>query len=118
LLAGDASSARAFADDGFTALQLAAFLGNAESVRVLVDAGADVNAAARNEMKVQPLHAAAARPAGIDIEACRILLEAGADPNAHQQGGYTPMDEAVLRKHDALIALLREHGARPAQDPT
>ncbi len=55
---------------------------------------------------------AAARPMGIDLEMCRLLLEAGADPNGKQQGGHTPMDEAVLRKHDGLIALLREFGAQ------
>ncbi len=112
LLAADPSLAHDVADDEFTALALAAFLGDADSVRVLIEAGADVNAVAQNDMKVQPLHAAAARPYGIDLEMCRLLLEAGADPNAKQQGDHTPMDEAALRNHDGLIALLREYGAQ------
>jgi ankyrin repeat protein len=99
----------AWSADGFTALHFAAYLGGAAAVRVLLDAGADVHAVARNDMRVQPLHSAAALG---DVEACRLLLDAGADPNAAQQGGYLPLDEAVLTKNDALAELLRARGAR------
>jgi tankyrase len=90
-------------------LHFAAFLGGPAAVRVLLDAGADVAAVARNEMRVQPLHSAAANGT---VESSRLLLEAGADPNARQQQDFTPMDEAVLTHNDALIALLEEYGAQ------
>jgi ankyrin repeat protein len=60
-------------------------------------------------MRVHPLHSAAALG---DVEACRMLLDAGADPNAAQQGGYTPLDEAVFNDKDELAALLRARGAQ------
>ena len=108
LLAEDASLAAAWSDDGFTALHFAAFLGGPAAVRVLIEAGSDVGAVARNEMLVQPLHSAAANG---NVESCRLLLEAGADPNAKQQKDFTAMDEAVLTKNEALITLLEQHGA-------
>jgi ankyrin repeat protein len=110
LLAAEPASARAWSADGFTALHFAAFLGGPEVVRVLIGAGADVGAVARNEMKVQPLHSAAAAARG-NVESSRLLLEAGADPNARQQRDFTPMDEAVLNGNDELIALLERYGA-------
>jgi len=109
LLTSDPDLVRAWSADGFTALHFAAYLGGAPAVRALLDAGADVHAVARNDMRVQPLHSAAALG---DVEACRLLLDAGADPNAAQQGGYMPLDEAVLTKNDALAELLRSRGAQ------
>lgn len=109
LLAADPEVAHAWSADGFTALHFAAYLGGADAVRVLLDAGSDARAVARNDMRVQPLHSAAALG---DVEACRLLLDAGADPNAAQQGGYVSLDEAVLTKNDALAELLRSHGAQ------
>ncbi len=111
LLAADAEGAHDWSADGFTPLHFAAFLGGAESVRLLLDVGADVHAVARNDMRVQPLHSAAALG---DVEACRLLLDAGADPNAAQRGGYVPLDEAVFNGKDELAALLRARGAEPS----
>jgi ankyrin repeat protein len=110
LLRSDPALARAWSDDGFTALHLAAFLGGAGVVRELLAAGADVDAVARNEMRVQPLHSAVAAPV-LDLEACRLLLAAGADANARQQGEFTPLMEAEQRDDQSLVSLLREHGA-------
>jgi ankyrin repeat protein len=109
LLADDREDAHQWSADGFTALHFAAYLGGADAVQMLLDAGSDASAVARNDMRVQPLHSAAALG---DIEACRLLLDAGADPNAEQAGGYVPLDEAVLTKNDLLAELLRARGAR------
>ena len=100
--------------DGFTALHFAAYLGGHDSVQVLLEAGADVHAVARNEMQVQPLHSGAALG---DVEACRLLLDAGADPNAAQHGGWTPLDEAVITKNEPLAVLLRARGGRLSGNP-
>jgi len=109
VLSSDPNLAHAWSADGFTALHYAAFMGGADAVRVLLDAGADVHAVARNDMRVQPLHSAAALG---DVEACRMLLDAGADPNAAQQGGYVPLDEAEFNGKDELARLLRARGAQ------
>jgi ankyrin repeat protein len=107
LVDADPAGVYAWSADGFTALHFAAFMGGPEAVRILLDAGAAVGAVARNEMQVQPLHSAAANG---NVESCRLLLEAGADANARQQSNYTPMDEAVQKKNEELIALLRSYG--------
>jgi hypothetical protein len=97
------------ASDGFTALQLACFFGQAEVALHLLAAGADPHAVAQNVMKIQPLHAAVANG---NIQIVRALLERGADPNARQQDDFTPLMAALQRKNEALIEVLREYGAR------
>jgi ankyrin repeat protein len=110
LVAADPALVNAWSSDGFTALHLAAFLGTTETARVLLDAGADPAAVARNDMLVQPLHSAAAAH---NTELCRLLLERGAPVNGQQQKGYTALDEATMTNQDDLRDLLMEHGADP-----
>jgi ankyrin repeat protein len=110
LLSQDPSQANAWAADGFMPVGLAAFFGRAAAARVLLDGGADVHAVARNEMKVQPLHAAVAAR---DIEIVQLLLDRGADPNARQQIGYTALMGAAGAGRDDMVSLHRAHGADP-----
>jgi ankyrin repeat protein len=100
--------------DGFTALHYAAFFGHLEATTVLVEAGADIEARARNQQfaaDARPLHSAAA--AG-EIDICALLLDAGADVNAQQHGGFTPLLEAAQQGDAALAALLLRRGADPS----
>jgi len=60
LLAHDRALVKARSADGFTPLHLASFFGHPQAARLLVERGADVADVARNELKVQPLHSAAA----------------------------------------------------------
>ncbi len=60
LLDQDPSVANAWATDGFQPLGLASFFGHFDAVQLLVERGAEVNSASRNQMKVMPLHSAAA----------------------------------------------------------
>ena len=99
------------APDGFTPVALAAFFGQPAAVKALIAAGADVNAAAKNPLKVAALHAAVA---GGKLEIVRTILEAGGDPNAQQQQGFRPIHEAGTRANRALAELLLNHGADPS----
>jgi len=110
LLADDARLANARNVDGHTVLGLAAFFGADAAVRRLLDAGADPNAAAANDMRVAPLHAAAAAHR---TDLIRLLLDAGADPNARQQAGWTPLHEAANNGDAEMAAALLSAGADP-----
>jgi ankyrin repeat protein len=107
-LARDPELATAFAPDGFTALGLASFFGHVEAVEILLAAGARVNDASRNEMRVAPLHSALA---GGHAEIVERLLAAGADVNAVQADGYTPLHEAAQNGDQALAERLVAAGA-------
>jgi uncharacterized protein len=112
LLDEDAGLANAWAEDGFQPLGLASFFGHVEAARLLVERGAEVNSASRNEMKVMPLHSAAATgDADIRYELAKLLLEHGADPNVRQQDDFTPLMEADQNGDARLRELLVEHGA-------
>jgi ankyrin repeat protein len=112
LLEADPALANAWAEDGFQPLGLASFFGQADAARLLVDHGAEVNSASRNQMKVMPLHsAAAAQDPGVRYEIAQLLLDAGADPNARQQDEYTPLMAADQHGDARLRKLLVAHGA-------
>jgi ankyrin repeat protein len=110
ILKGSPARASEYAPDGFTPVALAAFFGQAAAVKALIAAGADVNAAARNGLKVAALHAAVA---GGKLDIVKAVLEAGADPNAQQQAGFRPIHEAGTKANRALAELLLKHGADP-----
>jgi ankyrin repeat protein len=112
LLDEDPSLANAWAEDGFQALGLASFFGHVEAARLLVESGAKINSVSRNEMKVMPLHSAAATDdPEARYELAKLLLEAGAEPNARQQDEFTPLMAADQRGDDRLAKLLQEYGA-------
>jgi ankyrin repeat protein len=112
LLDQDPGLANAWADDGFQPLGLASFFGHVDAARMLVERGAEVNSASRNDMKVMPLHSAAATGDGdTRYELAKLLLENGADPNAVQQDEYTPLMAADQHGDQRLRDLLVEHGA-------
>ena len=112
LLEEDPSLANAWAEDGFQPLGLASFFGHVEAARLLVERGAEVNPASRNDFKVMPLHSAVAeKDPETRYEIAKVLLEHGADPNARQQDDYTPLMAADQQGDAALRELLVEHGA-------
>jgi ankyrin repeat protein len=114
LLDEDPSLANAWAEDGFQPLGLASFFGHLEAARLLVERGAEVNSASRNEMKVMPLHSAAATgDPEARYELAKLLLGHGADPNARQRDEFTALMAAEARGDDRLRRLLVQHGAEP-----
>jgi ankyrin repeat protein len=108
LLAGDPSLAHSFSADGWTPLHLAAFFGNDECARTLLDAGAKVNERSTNAMRNMPLHAAAA---GRRTEIVRLLIERGAYVNARQRGGWAALHAAAQNGDVEMARLLIAAGA-------
>lgn len=96
------------APDGFVPLGLAVFFRQGAIARLLIDAGADVNARAANAQQVAPVHAAVARN---DLAMLELLLLQGADPDAPQARGFRPLHGAALGGHTAAVALLLMFGA-------
>jgi ankyrin repeat protein len=108
LLKEDSALLNAYASDGFFPLALAAFFGHIETVRLLLDAGADVNQQSRETMKVAPLHSAiAARK----IDIVKMLLARKADAGRAGGGGVTPLHEAAISGQIDMATLLIDSGA-------
>jgi ankyrin repeat protein len=93
----------AYAYDGWTPLHLAAFFGHADTVRLLIEEGADVHAVARNAIANTPLHAATA---GRHTDAALLLLQHGADPFVADAGGYTALQIARQNQLDSVVAAI------------
>ena len=108
LIAADASVVHSFSSDGWTPLHLAAFFGNEECAKALLDAGAKINERATNAMHNMPLHAAAA---GRRTEMVRLLIERGAYVNARQQGGWSALHSAAQSGNVAMARVLIGAGA-------
>ncbi len=116
LLDEDPQAVTAWTPDGFTALHLAAFFGQPAAAVVLIAAGAKIDIASQNTMRVTPLHSAAA---GRRPQVVRVLLAAGADPDVVQEGGYTPLHSAAMNGDRETAGLLLAAGADrnwPADD--
>ena len=110
LLDADPALVNAYSRDGFFPLGLAAFFGYPETVRLLLERGADVTQVARNPMRIQALHAAVA---GRSREAVLLILEAGAPINAQQDKGWTALHEVVHQENVDLTRYFLAHGADP-----
>jgi len=108
LVKHDPDAIRARDAAGSTLLHHAAAFGSIDTMKLLLDAGADVNAA--NRRRSTPLHWSLHDDAKV-----RLLLERGAAVNAKQVEGRTPLYIAAsMAQGEALVQLLLEHGADPA----
>ena len=90
-----------------TALTFAARVGDLASARMLVNAGADVNAADARGVSVMVL--AAHSGFGDLVE---FMLNEGADPDA-AEAGFSALHVAIMRRDEDLGRLLLAHGADP-----
>jgi len=104
---------------GDSALHIAAAGYQADIVRQLIAASADVHA--QNRLGDQPLHAAAVGNPNsprwnplAQVATIEILIEAGADPNAADKRGVTPLHKAVRTRCAAAVHALLKRGADPA----
>jgi ankyrin repeat protein len=106
----DGTAINSRSTDGFTSLHFACFFKQPKATKVLIHAGAAVDAVAGNPTKVMPLHSAAAVR---NLEAARLLLDHGAPVDARQQGGWVPLHAAAQNGDLAMVELLLERGSNP-----
>jgi len=108
LVREDPKAINLYGTGGSTPLMYAALYGDAETVRLLIEAGADPNLH-------NPGNATALMYAVDDSEKTRLLLDRGADPNARSEDGRTALVIAAGRPGSSpVIKLLLEHGADAA----
>lgn len=91
---------------GATPLMHAAAFGSLETMRLLIDKGADVNARSA-------AGATALMWAATDLAKVRLLIERGADVNAFSDSGRTALQLAAMSDGSApIVTLLRSRGAK------
>jgi ankyrin repeat protein len=95
--------------DGMTALHWAAFNGDEDVARLVLQAGGRVGATTRLE-GVSPLQLAAV---GGRTSIVQLLLEAGAPPDAPNSLGVTPLMQAASAGSVEVVRLLLDRGADP-----
>lgn len=106
LLKEEPKAAKLKGPGGSTPLMYAVLYGDADSVKMLLEAGADPNAT--NEAGATALLWAVD-----DLDKSRLLLKAGADANARSDDGRTPLLAATRRVGAAdVVKLLLDHGAK------
>ncbi len=96
---------RAIPHGADTALLFAARVGDLDSAKLLVDAGANVN----DEDAWGVSAAVLAAHSGFR-EVVNFLLAKGADANAGK-AGFTALHEAIMRRDEAMVRDLLDHGA-------
>jgi ankyrin repeat protein len=79
--------------------------GDIETVRVLLERGADIEA--RDSDNWTPLHVACAWG---HLAVTRLLLDAGADMNVRDNDGHAPLNVACIFHNARIIRLLLERG--------
>ena len=96
--------------DGWTPLFHATEEGHEAVVKILVEAGADLNKTVR---LVTPLYMAAWHG---DEAIVKILVKAGADLNMANNDGWTPLRITAEKGHEAVVKILldaNDHGWTP-----
>ena len=92
---------------GFTPLHAAAYAGDAAIAAFLIARGADVNDA-QNKSGVTPLFPAIEENRE---EVAELLITQGADLGSKEKAGYTALTRSLFKGNEAMVLLLRAHGA-------
>jgi ankyrin repeat protein len=105
--------------EGGTPFYLAAFVGDAATMRLLLSLGADPAATAKGG--TTPLMVAAGLAhhehrsrvtESSFLDAVQVLVELGADVNAVEDEGWTALHAATLAGHETVARYLLDHGAK------
>jgi ankyrin repeat protein len=110
LIAKDPEFVRTIFKSGWTPLHAAAFGGNAAAAEVLLKAGAEINARAKNKFENTPLQVSLLTQSR---EVARLLIKHGADVNDQQAEGITALHEAAQSGDLEMIRVLLAAGADP-----
>ena len=106
LLAAGADANIGSTDDDSVSLHDAAFNGNTACLRLLLRAGADVDARANDG--ATPLHSASSDGR---VHAAKLLIAAGANLEARTRQGSTPLRVAIFSGHREVALTLLRAGA-------
>lgn len=112
ILATNPKVVHEYSGDGFTALHLASYFGNAEVARLLLENGAEVDKLAMNGSDLRPLQSAVA---SLHLDVAKVLLEFEPDVNVQMMGGFSPLMSAAAMGSAEIVALLMERGADATQ---
>ncbi|KAF6782827.1 ankyrin repeat domain-containing protein 52 [Colletotrichum sojae] len=93
-------------ESGRTALGAACDKGNLEAVRLVMEAGANIDMV--DHRRRTPIYAASHNG---HVDVIKILLEKGADVSVASQSGWTPLNAASDGGHLEVIKVLLEKGA-------
>ena len=85
---------------------MAASDGYLEVVKLLLEAGADVNLG-RDEDDIKALHAAAAQG---HLECAKVLIQAGADLDSRNYANSSALGDAAFNGYENCVELLIEAG--------
>lgn len=96
--------------NGWTPLHYAAFADNAAAAAILIAAGAEVDARAKNRFDNTPLQVAMLSQS---TDVAKVLLANGADVNAKQAEGVTALIEAAANGDLSSTRVLLAAGADP-----
>ena len=95
-------------DKGKTALMIAAENGEAQTVQLLLDSGANHTLRAKDGQTALMFASFEGKLPAVDA-----LLKAGADPNAQDNTGGSPLIDAAFYGHPDVVVALLHHGANP-----
>jgi len=112
LLDAGASIDKGTTDDNTTSLCLACQEGKLDTIKLLIERGANVNH--KTDLGSTPLHSAAACIAPSRVEVLEYMLSKGALPDVQDTKGNTPSHFAAFRGNGDFIPILLEAGADAA----
>ena len=95
---------------GWAPLHFAAYAGNLEVAKLLLERGADIDRRANTKFRNTPLQVSLLTG---QEEMAALLVARGADVRIEQAEGFTALHEAAQIGSEKLIALFLDHGADP-----